>query len=390
MDRRSRQALPYVALIVIGGALLASQSGLGASPSGAPLGGPHSSVADPTTFAAVGSTAMPLVTPQGVSAKAIGSSGKPGKTPAPSSNPSPPPRSNPTPAPTPKPTAHPTAAPTSNPAPCPMFPSDNVWNKRVDGLPVRSDSSTLVGSIGLGSYLHPDFSSTAWNGGLGYGIPFNKVTLSTPRRAVTFRWADESDAGPYPIPTNPKIEGGSDRHILLWDTEGCDLYELFNARASGSSWLADSGAIWDLRSNALRPNGWTSADAAGLPILPGLVRYDQVAAGAILHALRFTAPKTCGNHIYPARHDAGSYSCSTNPPMGLRVRLKASVDISGFGPQARVILLALKRYGMILADNGSPWYVTGAPNAGWNDDQLHDFHQLHGSDFEVVDTSNFR
>jgi hypothetical protein len=207
---------------------------------------------------------------------------------------------------------------------------------------------------------------------------------------VTFDYDDESDAGPYPIPSSPKIEGGSDAHLILWDTQGCNLYEIFAADKSGGHWYGGSGAIWDLRSNHLRPNGWTSADAAGLPILPGLVRYDEVAAGAIRHALRFTAPDTCSGHIYPARHDAGSGSCSVNPPMGLRVRLKSSVDISGFGPQARVILLALKRYGMLLADNGSPWYVTGAPNANWNDDELHDFNQLHGSDFEVVDTSNLR
>ena len=309
---------------------------------------------------------------------------------APTTKPTTPPTQAPTPAPTAPPTAAPTAQPTANPAPCPVFPSDNVWNRRIDDLPVRSDSATMMASIGLDAALHPDFSSTDWNDGIGYGIPFNKVTSSTSKSDVSFRWASESDDRPYPIPANPKIEGGSDRHILMWDTEGCDLYELFNARKSGGEWLADSGAIWNLRSNALRPNGWTSADAAGLPILPGLARYDEVAAGAIRHALRFTAPRTCSNHIHPARHDAGSYSCSTYPPMGLRIRLKSSVDISEFGSQAQVILLALKRYGMLLADNGSAMYVTGAPHASWNDDQLHDFHQLHGSDFEAVDTSDFR
>ena len=312
--------------------------------------------------------------------------------------PSPKPTVKPTAAPTVAPTAHPTAnptaaptpQPTNNPAPCTVFPSTNVWNKRVDDLPVDADSATLMASIGNSAPLHPDFSSTAWNDGLGYGIPFNKVNLSTPLSDVAFRWGDESDAGPYPIPANPKIEGASDRHILMWDTEGCNLYELFNARKSGGAWLADSGAVWDLRSNALRPNGWTSADAAGLPILPGLARWDEVNAGVIRHALRFTAPRTCPAHIYPARHDAGSYSCSTYPPMGLRIRLKSSVDISGFGPQAQVILLALKRYGMLLADNGSAMYVTGAPHANWDDDDLHDFGQLHGADFEVVDTSSLR
>jgi hypothetical protein len=246
----------------------------------------------------------------------------------------------------------------------------------------------MIAAIGNGASLHPDFSSLAWNGGKGYGIPLNKVDSSTPTYHVSFHWAGESDPGPYPIPANPKIEGGSDAHLLLWDTQGCDLYEIFKADKSGGQWYGGSGAIWNLNSNQLRPNGWTSADAAGLPILPGLARWDEVADGAIRHALRFTAPDTCSGHIWPARHDAGSGSCSVNPPMGLRVRLKADVDISGFGPQARVILIALKRYGMLLADNGSAWYVTGAPNANWNDDDLHDLGQIDGSDFEVVDTSS--
>jgi hypothetical protein len=320
---------------------------------------------------------------------------KPGPTPAPTARPDPTAAPHPTAAPStdpPDPTADPTAAPTpkptTKPAPCTVFPASNPWNTRIDDLPVQSNSTTLINSIGADEYLHPDFSSTQYNGGIGYGIPFNKVDLSTPLRDVSFKWGGESDDGPYPIPASPRIEGGSDRHIILWDTEGCDLYELFNARKSGGNWLADSGAIWNLRSNALRPDGWTSADAAGLPILPGLIRWDEVDGGAIPHAIRFTAPHTADEHIWPARHDAGEGDYPPLPPMGLRVRLKASVDISGYGPQARIILLALKRYGMILADNGSPWYVTGAPNANWDDDQLHDFHQLHGDDFEVVDTSS--
>lgn len=280
------------------------------------------------------------------------------------------------------PTAHATAAVT--PAPigaCPVFPSSNVWNADISTLPVAADSATLVASIGLDANLHPDFSAT------GYGIPINVVGPSTPRVPVSFQYDDESDPGPYPIPTTPKIEGGSDRHIILWDTSACMLYELYAATKSGGSWHAGSGAIWNLRSNALRPDGWTSADAAGLPILPGLVRWDEVKAGAIRHALRFTAPQTRTDHIYPARHDAGDSGSSALPPMGTRVRLRASVDISGFGPQARVLLEALKRYGMILADNGSPWYVTGAPDPHWDDDELHALGQLGGADFEVVDTS---
>jgi hypothetical protein len=274
-------------------------------------------------------------------------------------------------------------------AACTLFPDSNVWNQRVDELPVHADSATLIATIGLGESLHPDFSSTDWNGGIGYGIPFNKVDGNTPRRNVTFKWANESDAGPYPIPKHPKIEGASDRHILLWDTEACDLYELFNARKVDGKWKAGSGAIWDLRSNALRPDGWTSADAAGLPILPGLVRWAEVNAGAIQHAIRFTAPETRNAHIYPARHHAGIGDAASLPPMGLRVRLKSSVDIAGFSKQARVILQALKDYGLILADNGSPWYITGAPHANWNDDVLHDLHQITGADFEVIDTSDF-
>jgi hypothetical protein len=308
----------------------------------------------------------------------------------PTSNPTANPTVAPTAPPTAAPTANPTVAPTNNPAPCTIFPSTNVWNKRVDSLPVASNSTTMLTAIGLSTGLHPDFSSLAWNGGLGYGIPYNVVGSSTPTYPVDFYYPDESDPGPYPIPSNPKIEGGGDAHLLSWDTDDCMLYEIFDASKSGGAWFGGSGAIWDLRSNALRPDGWTSADAAGLPILPGLVRYSEVNGGAILHALRFTASRTCSNHIYPARHDAGSYSCSSYPPMGLRVRLKASVDISGYGPQAQVILTALQRYGMLLADNGSNWYISGAPNANWNDDDLHTLGGIKGSDFEVVDTSGLR
>ena len=278
------------------------------------------------------------------------------------------------------------AAPTLPGAPgCTVFPASNVWNKRVDTLPVASNSATLVASIGLGAYLHPDFGSYS-----GYGIPYNVVGAAAPKFKVKFHWPAESDPGPYPIPANVKREAGSDHHVLVVDKSTCRLYELYAAVKKSDGWHAGSGAIWNLKSNKLRPLGWTSADAAGLPILPGLVRYDEVAAGAILHALRFTAPQTRTSFIYPARHQAGDSNDPALPPMGLRVRLKASVDISGFGPQARVVLTALKRYGMILADNGSPWYVTGAPNPHWNDDELHELQQLHGSDFEVVDTSSLR
>lgn len=270
---------------------------------------------------------------------------------------------------------------------CVVFPSTNVWNKRVDKLPVRADSEKLKKTIGLTRSLHPDFSDSDAD---GYGIPYQVVDASTPRSSVSFTWPSESDAGPYPIPVDPLIEGGSDRHILMLDRDDCRLYELFAAHKQNGAWKAGSGAIWDLDSDALRPRGWTSADAAGLPILPGLVRYDEVAAGAILHALRFTVPQTRRAYIHPARHFASDLTAAKYPPMGLRVRLKRSVDISGFPAQSRVILRALKRYGIILADNGSPWYVTGAPDPGWDDDDLHHLHQITGSDFEVVDTRSLR
>ncbi|HTI32708.1 MAG TPA: hypothetical protein VL422_03460 [Miltoncostaea sp.] len=268
---------------------------------------------------------------------------------------------------------------------CTVLPADNVWNARVDGLPVAADSAQLVASIGLGSGLHPDFSDQG-----RYGIPFNVVTKRTPRSRVRFEYADESDRVAYPIPSRPRIEGGGDRHLLMIDRDACRLYELFAARRTGGRWSAGSGAVYDLRSNRLRPAGWTSADAAGLPIFPGLARFDEVRRGAITHALRFTAPRTRSAYVYPARHAAGAGNDPSLPPMGLRVRLKASVSLAGFGPQARTVLTALKRYGMILADNGSPWYVSGAPNAGWDDDDLHGLGRITGSDFEVVDTRGLR
>jgi hypothetical protein len=256
-----------------------------------------------------------------------------------------------------------------------------VWNADVSALPTATNSSQMIQSISLTSPLHPDF------GPAPYGIPYNVVSHITPTVYPTFAYADESDPGPYPVPTNPAIEAPGDLHMLIVDQDNCHLYETWDTQKSGSQWTAGSGAIWDLSSNALRPDGWTSADAAGLPILPGLVRYDEVAAGAINHALRFTAPSTQNTHIYPARHDAGSANTAL-PPMGLRVRLKASVNISGFPTQVQVILTAMKKYGMILADNGSAWFVSGTTDPRWNNDTLHTMTSLHGSDFEVVDTSN--
>ncbi len=274
---------------------------------------------------------------------------------------------------------------------CPVFPADNAWNQRVDALPVAANSSVLIQSIGLSTGLHADFGSGLYEGS-PIGIPFDVVTKKTPRARVSFDYADESDRVKYPIPKAVHIEGGrqsdGDRHALLLDKDACKLYELYALYPKGSGWTAGSGAVWNLKSNALRPAGWTSADAAGLPIFPGLARYDEVARGAIDHALRFTASRTRKQYVYPARHYASSSDDPSLPPMGLRVRLKASVDISGYPKQARIVLQALKTYGMILADNGSNWYITGAPSPKWSNDDLHSLGRVTGSMFEVVDTSS--
>ena len=276
---------------------------------------------------------------------------------------------------------------------CSIFPVDSIWNARVDGLPVAANSAAYVSTIGTTRTMHPDFGAGMWDGG-PIGIPFVTVPGNQPRVSVTFDYDDESDPGPYPVPVNPPIEGGpdsdGDRHILVLDTGECVLYELYYAFPKpDGGWHAGSGAVFDLRSNELRPNTWTSADAAGLPILPGLVRYDEVAAGEIRHAIRFTAPVTQKRHVWPARHAASSNTSTSVPPMGQRFRLKASFDISSFSPAMRVILTAMKRYGIILADNGSAWYVSGAPDSRWNDDDLvSSFHRILGSAFEAVDTSS--
>jgi hypothetical protein len=272
---------------------------------------------------------------------------------------------------------------------CAIFPPDNPWNQRVDNLPVAAGSSAIVSSIGLDRYVHPDFGSGTYDG-RPIGIPFITVSKRQKKVPVSFDYADESDRGRYPIPRNAPIEGSSssagDRHVIVVDRDRCRLYELFGAYpvAGGKRWRAGSGAVWSLRSNRLRPRFWTSADAAGLPILPGLARYEEVKRGEIDHALRFTAQRTRKAFIYPARHYASSLTDPDLPPMGLRVRLKASFDTSSFPRQARVVLRALQRYGMILADNGSPWYVSGAPSSGWDNDDLHSLQRVTGRNFEVV------
>jgi hypothetical protein len=270
---------------------------------------------------------------------------------------------------------------------CPIFPANNAWNDRIDKLPVAANSATLIASIGLDTGLHPDFGSGLYDG-QRIGIPFDVVSTATPRAHVTFDYADESDHVAYPIPKSVHIEGGSDHHALLVDKSACRLYELFALQRTSGGWHAGSGATWSLRSNAVRPAGWTSADAAGLPIFPGLARYDEVARGLIDHALRFTVEHTRRAYVYPARHYASSSDDPSLPPMGLRVRLKASVDISGFPRQAGIVLQALKTYGMIVADNGSNWYISGAPDPRWSNDDLHTIGRITGGDFEVVDTSS--
>ena len=304
--------------------------------------------------------------------------------------------------PTATPTATSTPTPTATPsqtteppevAGCPVFPADNIWNVPVDTLPLDPNSDAYVATIGANAHLHPDFGSGDWPPGSGspIGIPYVDVPGTQPLVAVTFTYADESDPGPYPIPPDPPIEGGpdsdGDRHVLIVDRDNCILYELYDAWPQpDGSWHAGSGAIFDLNSHALRPAGWTSADAAGLPILAGLVRYDEVESGEIRHAIRVTAPQTRREYIWPARHYASSLTGAQYPPMGQRFRLKADFDISSFSTEVQVILRALKKYGMMLADNGSSWFISGEPDERWNNDVLvPELHQVKGSDFEAVD-----
>jgi hypothetical protein len=271
---------------------------------------------------------------------------------------------------------------------CTVLPADNIWNTPVDTLPVLANSASMVTTIGAGTGFHADFGAGLWDGG-PIGIPFVTVSATQPKYPATFYYADESDRGPYAVPLNAPIEGGStstgDRHALAVDTGTCILYELYRAFPQSSGWSADSGAIFDLRSNALRPTTWTSADAAGLPIVPGLVTYDEVASGEIKHAIRFTASRTRREFVWPARHYASSLAGSQYPRMGERFRLKASVDISSYPADVQVILRAMKKYGIMLADNGSNWFISGKPDERWDNDHLRTLGQLLGSNFEAVD-----
>jgi hypothetical protein len=279
---------------------------------------------------------------------------------------------------------------------CPTLPADDVWNTRIDSLPVDPNSSAYIAAIGGSTTLHPDFGSGVWPPGSTspIGIPYVEVPEGTPSVTIHYdAYGSESDPGPFPIPVDAPVEGGpdgdGDRHVLVVDRYRCELYELFDAHPGpGNSWTAASGAKYDLESSDLRPDGWTSADAAGLPIFPGLVRYDEVASGEITHAIRFTASQTRSDHVWPARHDASASAAQTLPPMGQRFRLEASFDVSAFSPEVRVILVAMQRYGLILADNGSSWYISGAPDDRWDNDILRELKSVPGSAFEAIDVSS--
>lgn len=267
---------------------------------------------------------------------------------------------------------------------CPMYPSDNAWNTTIRNAPLLPHSAAMINFIQAhgGDNLHPDFGENP-----AYGIPFVIVPQAQPLVPISYdAYEDESDPGPFPIPLNAPVEAGSDRHVLVLQQGTCALFELGVARRTGIGWLAAGGARFDMTSNALRPLGWTSTDAAGLPILPGLVRYDEVAAGQINHAIRITFDTTRHGYVLPATHFASSVTDVNAPAMGQRLRLKATFDLSGLTGQARVIATAMQNFGVIVADNGSNWFFQGAPNAGWNDDDLNQLKSIPGSAFEAVDS----
>jgi hypothetical protein len=272
---------------------------------------------------------------------------------------------------------------------CPILPSEDPLNQEIADAPVNPNSAAYVASIGLGAHLHPDFGTEP-----SYGIPYTVVGPEQKQVPIKFTaYGSESNPGPYPIPPTAPIEGGGkkghgDKHVLVVQEGTCKLFELYDAHRKGAGWAAASGAVFNLRSDALRPEGWTSADAAGLPIFPLLARYPEVATGQIDHALRVTVPETQDGYIHPATHYASTSSSPDLPPMGLRLRLKASYSLAGFSGESLVILVALKRYGLIVADNGSPWFITGAPNPHWNDDNLEQIKRVPGSEFEAVETGS--
>lgn len=274
---------------------------------------------------------------------------------------------------------------------CPVFPRSSHWNRPVDGLPVHRRSDAIVRAVGRADTAHADFGSGLYEGA-PIGIPYRVVKADQKHVPVSFGYAAESDRGPYPIPPGVPVEGGrgsdGDRHVILVDRSRCRLYELFSAYPldGGQRWRAGSGAIWSLRSNRMRPRGWTSADAAGLPILPGLVRYDEVGAGEIDHAIRITFDETRRAYLSPATHYASDLCAANLPPMGMRFRLRPGYSLAGITGQARVVAEALKRYGAITADNGTDWYITGERSRRWNDDNLNQLKEIPGDAFQVVNT----
>jgi hypothetical protein len=285
------------------------------------------------------------------------------------------------------------AAPLPQAPNCPLFPRTSPWNQPVDKLPVAAGSRRIVNGVGAGAGVHNNFGPGLWWNSPD-GMPYVVVGGDQPRVPVSFVEGPWSDPGPYPIPPNAPIEyvnhADADHHVIVVDRDSCRLYEMYDSTrlGGGGSWKAYAGATWDLRSAALRPNGWTSADGAGLPILPGLARYDEVKRGRIDHALRITVPRTSSGWVYPARHDVTNAFDPSLPQMGMRVRLRKSFDVSRFPRQSRVILTALKKYGAIVADQGGAWYVSGEPNPGWSYDDLHQMEKVLGRNFEVVDTSS--
>jgi hypothetical protein len=295
-------------------------------------------------------------------------------------------------------TPHPAAARPAASLPgtsCPAFPADNVWHASVASLPVHARNADWLRHIGGGN-LHPDFGPSYGEQPVPYGIPITYVGGSHAKVPVKFQYADESDRVRYPLGTDTKIEGGSqagndgDRHAIVVDRSVCRVYETWHTRKKSGGWTAGSGATWSLKSNKLRPAGWTSADAAGLPILPGLLRVDEVNAGFVDHAIRFTVPVTSRHYLWPARHQAGSKTSRAYPPMGARFRLKAGFAISGYSKATQVVLKAMKTYGMILADNGSSWYFQGEASNKWPDKLISELKTIPGSAFEAVDESSLR
>ncbi|MGD9958696.1 hypothetical protein [Nocardioides sp.] len=276
---------------------------------------------------------------------------------------------------------------------CTVFPDDNYWNADISGLPVHPRSASWLAHMSTSRRLHPDFGPS-YGDGPNYGIPVTIVSRSHPKVPVRFDYASESDRVRYPLGADTKIEGGrasgGDRHAIVVNKDTCRLFETYATRLAGGRWRAGSGAVWALGSNRLRPDGWTSADAAGLPILPGLLRWKEVKAGSVDHAIRFTTDRTARSHVWPARHDAGSGGIANFPPMGARFRLRASYDASALGPRARVVVRAMKTYGLVLADNGSPWFFQGERNANWPDRLVSDLKLIPARAFVAVDTRSLR